>query len=313
MKIILANPRGFCAGVDRAVEIVEKALALFDTPIYVRHAVVHNQYVVMQLKEKGVIFIEELKEIPEGNVVIFSAHGVAQSVREEALQRKLHIHDATCPLVTKVHMEVARYQKQGRECVLIGHRGHPEVIGILGQYISPKKVADTYVVESIDDVWKIQVKNPDVLGFVTQTTLSVDDTAEIVVALRQRFPKITGPKKADICYATQNRQEAIQRLGEQCDLILVVGSTSSSNATRLLEIAQRAEVESYLINDADAIKRTWLVNKQCIGVTAGASSPEILVQGVLCRLQEWGCDLVEEAAGVTENIIFPVPKELLKS
>lgn len=309
---MLANPRGFCAGVDRAVAIVEKALVLFGAPIYVRHAVVHNQYVVMQLKEKGVIFIEELEEIPADSVVIFSAHGVAQSVREEALQRKLHVHDATCPLVTKVHMEVARYQQQGRECVLIGHRGHPEVIGILGQYLPTKTVADAYLVESVEDVWDIQVNNPDTLTFVTQTTLSVDDTAEIVVALRQRFPKITGPKKADICYATQNRQEATQQLGGQCDLILVVGSPSSSNATRLLEVSQRALVESYLINDADDIKRTWLESKQCVGVTAGASSPEVLVQGVIRQLQQWGGDLVEEAVGVTEKIIFPLPKELVK-
>ena len=313
MKVILANPRGFCAGVDRAVAIVEKALLLFGAPIYVRHAVVHNQYVVMRLKEKGVIFIEALEEIPQNSIVIFSAHGVAQSVREEALQRKLQIHDATCPLVTKVHMEVARYQQQGRECVLIGHKGHPEVIGILGQYHCANTAQGIYLVESVQDVGKIQVNNPDTLSYVTQTTLSLDDTAEIVTALCQRFPKITGPKKADICYATQNRQEATQRLAEQCDLILVVGSSSSSNATRLLEISQRVQVESYLINDADAIKHTWLDNKQCIGVTAGASSPEILVQDVIRRLQKWGGDLVEEAIGVTENVIFPLPKELAKS
>ncbi|RKZ46581.1 MAG: 4-hydroxy-3-methylbut-2-enyl diphosphate reductase, partial [Gammaproteobacteria bacterium] len=253
MKIVMANPRGFCAGVDRAIEIVERALELFGAPIYVRHEVVHNKYVVERLRIKGAVFVEELDEVPDDTTVIFSAHGVAKLVREEAARRKLRVYDAICPLVTKVHMEVGQYQEEGRECILIGHEGHPEVEGTLGQYQPKDNEGGMYLVESVEDVWSLEVKNPDFLAFVTQTTLSMDDTAEVIDALRERFPNISGPKKEDICYATQNRQDAVKNLSAQCDLILVVGSPNSSNSTRLMEISEKVGVPSYLIDNASEI------------------------------------------------------------
>jgi 4-hydroxy-3-methylbut-2-enyl diphosphate reductase len=312
MKIVMANPRGFCAGVDRAIEIVERALELFGAPIYVRHEVVHNKYVVERLRTKGAIFVEELDEVPDDTTVIFSAHGVAKLVREEASRRKLRVYDAICPLVTKVHMEVGHYQEEGRECILIGHEGHPEVEGTLGQYQPKDNSGGMYLVESVEDVWNMEVKNPDFLAFVTQTTLSMDDTAEVIDALRERFPSISGPKKEDICYATQNRQDAVKNLSAQCDLILVVGSPNSSNSTRLMEISEKVGVPSYLIDNASEIKKEWLDGKQCIGVTAGASAPEVLVEAVINQLKEWGADTVEEAPGKIERVVFSLPKELAK-
>jgi len=310
MKIVMANPRGFCAGVDRAIEIVERALELFGAPVYVRHEVVHNKYVVDSLRSKGAIFVEELDEVPDDTTVIFSAHGVAKLVREEAARRKLRVFDAICPLVTKVHMEVGHYQDEGRECILIGHEGHPEVEGTLGQYRPRDNKGGMYLVESVEDVWKLDVKNPDFLAFVTQTTLSMDDTAEVIDALRERFPNIVGPKKEDICYATQNRQDAVKNLSEQCDLILVVGSPNSSNSTRLMEISEKVGVPAYLIDNASEIKREWLNGKQCIGVTAGASTPEVLVEAVINQLKEWGARSVEESPGKIEKVVFSLPKEL---
>ena len=312
MKIVMANPRGFCAGVDRAIEIVERALELFGAPIYVRHEVVHNKYVVDRLRTKGAVFVEELDEVPDDTTVIFSAHGVAKLVREEAARRKLRVYDAICPLVTKVHMEVGHYQDEGRECILIGHEGHPEVEGTLGQYQPKDSEGGMYLVESVEDVWSLDVKNPDFLAFVTQTTLSMDDTAEVIDALRDRFPNIAGPKKEDICYATQNRQDAVKNLSAQCDLILVVGSTNSSNSTRLMEISEKVGVPSYLIDNASVINREWLDDKQCIGVTAGASAPEVLVEAVINQLKEWGAETVEEAPGIIEKVVFSLPKELAK-
>jgi len=312
MKIVMANPRGFCAGVDRAIEIVERALELFGAPIYVRHEVVHNKYVVDRLRTKGAVFVEELDEVPDDTTVIFSAHGVAKQVREEAARRKLRVYDAICPLVTKVHMEVGHYQDEGRECILIGHEGHPEVEGTLGQYQPKDNEGGMYLVESVEDVWSLDVKNPDFLAFVTQTTLSMDDTAEVIDALRDRFPNIAGPKKEDICYATQNRQDAVKNLSAQCDLILVVGSTNSSNSTRLMEISEKVGVPSYLIDNASVIKREWLEDKQCIGVTAGASAPEVLVEAVINQLKEWGAETVEEVPGKLEKVVFSLPKELAK-
>jgi 4-hydroxy-3-methylbut-2-en-1-yl diphosphate reductase len=312
MKIVMANPRGFCAGVDRAIEIVERALELFGAPIYVRHEVVHNKYVVERLRTKGAVFVEELDEVPDDTTVIFSAHGVAKLVREEAARRKLRVYDAICPLVTKVHMEVGQYQEEGRECILIGHEGHPEVEGTLGQYRPSDNSGGMYLVESVEDVWNLEVKNPDFLAFVTQTTLSMDDTAEVIDALRERFPNIAGPKKEDICYATQNRQDAVKNLSAQCDLILVVGSPNSSNSTRLMEISEKVGVPSYLIDNASEIKREWLDDKECIGVTAGASAPEVLVEAVINQLKEWGADTVEEAPGKIEKVVFSLPKELAK-
>ena len=312
MKIVMANPRGFCAGVDRAIEIVERALELFGAPIYVRHEVVHNKYVVDRLRTKGAVFVEELDEVPDDTTVIFSAHGVAKQVREEAARRKLRVYDAICPLVTKVHMEVGHYQDEGRECILIGHEGHPEVEGTLGQYQPKDNEGGMYLVESVEDVWSLDVKNPDFLAFVTQTTLSMDDTAEVIDALRERFPNIAGPKKEDICYATQNRQDAVKNLSAQCDLILVVGSTNSSNSTRLMEISEKVGVPSYLIDNASVIQREWLDGKQCIGVTAGASAPEVLVEAVINQLKEWGAETVEEAPGIIEKVVFSLPKELAK-
>ena len=310
MKIVMANPRGFCAGVDRAIEIVERALELFGAPVYVRHEVVHNKYVVDRLRNKGAIFVEELDEVPDDTTVIFSAHGVAKMVREEAARRKLRVYDAICPLVTKVHMEVGHYQDEGRECILIGHEGHPEVEGTLGQYQPKSNSGGMYLVESVEDVWNLDVKNPDFLAFVTQTTLSMDDTAEVIDALRERFSNIAGPKKEDICYATQNRQDAVKNLSEQCDLILVVGSPNSSNSTRLMEISEKVGVPSYLIDNASEIKQEWLDGKQCIGVTAGASAPEVLVEAVINQLQEWGADSVDEAPGKIEKVVFSLPREL---
>ena len=312
MKIVMANPRGFCAGVDRAIEIVERALELFGAPVYVRHEVVHNKYVVDSLRNKGAIFVEELDEVPDDTTVIFSAHGVAKQVREEAARRKLRVYDAICPLVTKVHMEVGHYQDEGRECILIGHEGHPEVEGTLGQYQPKDNEGGMYLVESVEDVWNLVVKNPDFLAFVTQTTLSMDDTAEVINALRDRFPSIAGPRKEDICYATQNRQDAVKNLSKQCDLILVVGSPNSSNSTRLMEISEKVGVPSYLIDNASEIKQEWLDGKECVGVTAGASAPEVLVDDVIKQLKDWGADSVEEAPGEIEKVVFYLPKELAK-
>ena len=312
MQILLANPRGFCAGVDRAIEIVERALSLFGAPVYVRHEVVHNKHVVNSLRDKGAVFVEELYEVPDDSTVIFSAHGVSKAVREEASRRSLRVFDAICPLVTKVHMEVGKYQDEETECILIGHEGHPEVEGTIGQYQPKNGNGGMYLVESVEDVLKLEVKNPDQLAFVTQTTLSMDDTAEVIDALRKRFPNIDGPKKEDICYATQNRQDAVKKLVSKCDLILVVGSPNSSNSTRLMELSQKAGVPAYLIDDAAEIKQEWLEGKENIGLTAGASAPEILVEEVIAQLKEWGASMVEENPGITERVVFSLPKELLK-
>jgi len=312
MQIILANPRGFCAGVDRAILIVERALELFGAPVYVRHEVVHNKYVVDSLRDKGAVFVEELDEVPDNATVIFSAHGVAKRVREEAARRKLRVYDAICPLVTKVHMEVGHYQDEGRECILIGHEGHPEVEGTLGQYRARNGDGGMYLVESVEDVRKLKVNNPDFLAFVTQTTLSMDDTAEIIDALRQRFPSIHGPKKEDICYATQNRQDAVKKLTRECDLILVVGSPNSSNSTRLKEISQKVGVPAYLIDNAGEIRREWVEGKKNIGITAGASAPEVLVEEVIKKLKSWGAVSVNEAPGKQEKVVFSLPRELAR-
>ncbi|WP_259054628.1 4-hydroxy-3-methylbut-2-enyl diphosphate reductase [Methylohalomonas lacus] len=311
MELLLANPRGFCAGVDRAIEIVERALDQFGAPVYVRHEVVHNKYVVDGLREKGAIFVEELDEVPDDSIVIFSAHGVSKAVREEAARRNLRIFDAICPLVTKVHMEVGRYQDEGRECILIGHAGHPEVEGTLGQYRPADGKGGIYLVESIDDVWKLQVKNPEFIAYVTQTTLSMDDTAGIIDALRQRFPKIAGPRKDDICYATQNRQDAVKKMAEQCDMVLVVGSPNSSNSTRLKELAQKFGIPAYLIDSADQIQREWLDGKTNVGITAGASAPEVLVERVVKQLKEWGANVASEVPGKQEKVMFSLPRELM--
>ncbi|MCK5497745.1 MAG: 4-hydroxy-3-methylbut-2-enyl diphosphate reductase, partial [Gammaproteobacteria bacterium] len=276
------------------------------------HEVVHNKYVVERLRAKGAVFVEELDEVPDDTTVIFSAHGVAKLVREEAARRKLRVYDAICPLVTKVHMEVGHYQDEGRECILIGHEGHPEVEGTLGQYKPTDNGGGMYLVESVEDVWSMEVKNPDFLAFVTQTTLSMDDTAEVIDHLRERFPNIAGPKKEDICYATQNRQDAVKNLSAQCDLILVVGSPNSSNSTRLMEISEKVGVPSYLIDNAAEIEKEWLDDKECIGVTAGASAPEVLVEAVINQLKEWGAESVKEAPGKIEKVVFSLPRELAK-
>ena len=312
MQILLANPRGFCAGVDRAIEIVERALTLFGAPVYVRHEVVHNKYVVHSLCDKGAVFVEELDEVPDDSTVIFSAHGVSKAVREVAAQRSLRVFDAICPLVTKVHMEVGKYQDEERECILIGHEGHPEVEGTIGQYQPKNGNGGMYLVESVEDVLKLKVKNPEFLAFVTQTTLSMDDTAQVINALRERFPKIDGPKKEDICYATQNRQDAVKKLVSKCDLILVVGSPNSSNSTRLMELSQKAGVPAYLIDDASEIKKEWVDGKENIGLTAGASAPEILVEEVIAKLKDWGASMVQENPGITERVVFSLPKELIE-
>ncbi|MWP62678.1 4-hydroxy-3-methylbut-2-enyl diphosphate reductase [Gilliamella sp. Pas-s25] len=308
MQIILANPRGFCAGVDRAITIVERALELFGAPVYVRHEVVHNRYVVNRLKELGAIFIEDISEVPDNTILIFSAHGVSKAIREEAKQRKLRVFDATCPLVTKVHMEVARSSYRGEEVILIGHAGHIEVDGTMGQYSNPK--GGIYLIESIDDVQKLQVKNENNLCFTTQTTLSVDDTAEIIAALKKRFPDIRSPRKNDICYATTNRQQAVKQLSSRADIVFVVGSKNSSNSNRLAELARRNSKQAYLIDFASDIQKEWLVNAHTIGVTAGASAPDILVQQVIDHLKSLGCTSLIETDGILENITFEIPKEL---
>ena len=312
MQIPLANPRGFCAGVDRAIEIVERALEIFGAPVYVRHEVVHNKYVVDTLRKMGAVFVEELDEVPDNSTVIFSAHGVSIAVREEASRRKLQVFDAICPLVTKVHMEVSRYQQEGRECILIGHAGHPEVEGTLGQYHKKNGAGGMYLVESVEDVWEMEVQKPDFLAYVTQTTLSMDDTALVINALRERFPSIHGPKKEDICYATQNRQDAVKKLTKDCDLILVVGSQNSSNSTRLMEISQKKGVPSYLIDNASEIKEEWLDGVKNVGLTAGASAPEVLVEEVINRIQSLSNAEVINAPGIKEQVVFSLPKELAR-
>ncbi|MGB5304916.1 MAG: 4-hydroxy-3-methylbut-2-enyl diphosphate reductase [Gammaproteobacteria bacterium] len=309
MKILLANPRGFCAGVERAIEIVERALDLFGAPIYVRHEVVHNRYVVEGLRERGTVFVDELDEVPDGATVIFSAHGVARTVHAAGKRRGLRVFDATCPLVTKVHLEVSRHADAARECILIGHRGHPEVEGTMGQYDVSRGGA-MYLVETPDDVRQLELEHPDNVAFVTQTTLSVDDTARVIDALRERFPGIIGPRKDDICYATQNRQDAVKSLAEECDVILVVGSPNSSNSNRLRELAINRGVPAYLIDVADQIHRDWVGDNDTIGVTAGASAPEALVEGVITRLKSWGATSAQEYRGRQENVTFSLPKVL---
>jgi 4-hydroxy-3-methylbut-2-enyl diphosphate reductase len=310
MEILLANPRGFCAGVDRAIEIVERALETFGAPIYVRHEVVHNRFVVDGLRVRGAVFVDELDEVPDGATVVFSAHGVSQAVRAQAAARHLRVFDATCPLVTKVHIEVARHAKAGRDVVLIGHAGHPEVEGTLGQWNRAQTEGEIYLVETPVDVAKLAPKHPGNIAYSTQTTLSIDDTKAVIAALRAKFPGIQGPRHDDICYATQNRQDAVRRLAETCDLVLVVGSPNSSNSNRLRELAQKLGVDAYLIDGAQDIRREWLDGRNRIGVTAGASAPESLVQGVVARLREWGANSVNSLAGDPENMTFALPKEL---
>ncbi len=312
MKVLLANPRGFCAGVDRAIEIVERALELFGPPIYVRHEVVHNRHVVDRLRALGAVFVDELEEVPTGATVIFSAHGVSSAVENEAKGRGLSVFDATCPLVTKVHMEVQRYAREGRDIVLIGHAGHPEVEGTMGRF-DGSFGGRIHLIESIADVARLQVRNPDSLAFVTQTTLSVDDTTEIVGALRVRFPLLATPRKEDICYATQNRQDAVKKLLEQCDVLLVVGSRSSSNSNRLRELADRAGIAGYLVDGPDGLRREWFEGKAAVGVTAGASAPELLVQQVVDRLKSWGGELPQEVIGREERVSFILPRDLRRS
>jgi 4-hydroxy-3-methylbut-2-enyl diphosphate reductase len=309
MDVLLANPRGFCAGVDRAIDIVDRALELFGPPIYVRHEVVHNRYVVNNLREKGAVFVDELDQVPDGETVIFSAHGVSQAVREEARQRNLKVFDATCPLVTKVHLEVTRFSQQGRECVLIGHQGHPEVEGTMGQY-DESAGGRMFLVECVDDVPALEINHPEKLSYVTQTTLSVDDTARIIAALRERFPAIEGPRKDDISYATQNRQDAVRELAGRADVVLVVGSPNSSNSNRLRELAEQSGISAYLLDGPEQIDPAWLEGKLRVGVTAGASAPEVLVQRVIDHLREFCAASVEELAGREESITFALPKEL---
>jgi len=309
MEIKLANPRGFCAGVDRAIDIVNRTLDVFGAPIYVRHEVVHNKFVVESLKERGAIFVDELEDVPDDVIVIFSAHGVSQDVRREAERRGLKIFDATCPLVTKVHLEVARYSGEGRECVLIGHEGHPEVEGTMGQYDAANGGA-IYLVESESDVAKVKVLDPDRLCYVTQTTLSMDDTARVIDSLRERFPKIEGPRKDDICYATQNRQDAVKQLALECDLVLVVGSPNSSNSNRLRELAERCGANAYLVDGAEDLNANWFTENTKVGITAGASAPEVLVKEIISGLQQMGARVPEELSGREENISFSLPKEL---
>lgn len=312
IKVLLSNPRGFCAGVDRAIEIVERALTMHGAPIYVRHEVVHNRFVVENLEKKGAVFVENLDEVPQDSILIFSAHGVSHAVRREAADRKLKVFDATCPLVTKVHVEVAKMRKEGKEIVMIGHQGHPEVEGTMGQIEGENK--GMYLVETEEDVAVLKVKDETNLAYVTQTTLSVDDAARIVDALKRRFPMITGPKKDDICYATQNRQDAVKKMVGQCDLVIVVGSPNSSNSNRLCEVARNADVEAYMVDREEQLQESWFVNKKSIGITAGASAPEILVQQVISRLKQIGADqigedvVIEELSGVVESVVFPLPK-----
>ncbi len=307
-QIILANPRGFCAGVERAIAIVERALEKFGAPIYVRHEVVHNKYVVDGLKAKGAIFIEDLADVPAGATLIFSAHGVPKAVRVEAEARGLNVFDATCPLVTKVHVEVGKMREQGREIIMIGHKGHPEVEGTMGQ-----SAGGMYLVESVTDVATLEVRDPQQLAYVTQTTLSVDDAASIVAALRTKFPFIVGPKKDDICYATQNRQDAVKDLTANCDVVIVVGSKNSSNSNRLAEVAKNLGIPAYLIDGAEQIDAAWVAGDVRVGVTAGASAPEVLVEGVIARLQELGATSVTPLSGIEENVVFPIPRDLLTS
>jgi 4-hydroxy-3-methylbut-2-enyl diphosphate reductase len=309
MEVLLANPRGFCAGVDRAIDIVNRALEVFGAPIYVRHEVVHNKFVVEDLRSRGAVFVDELEEVPDDCIVIFSAHGVSQAVRSEAARRRLKVFDATCPLVTKVHIEVARYSDSGRECILIGHRGHPEVEGTMGQYDATAG-GGIYLVEDEQQVDALVVRDQDKLSYVTQTTLSMDDTARVIEALRRRFPKIEGPRKDDICYATQNRQDAVKQLAARCDLVLVVGSPNSSNSNRLRELAERMGAAAYLLDGVADIDPAWLRGKTRIGVTAGASAPEVLVREVLDGLRELGASVPVELAGRPENITFSLPREL---
>lgn len=307
MDVLLANPRGFCAGVDRAIEIVERALKMFGAPIYVRHEVVHNKFVVNNLKEKGAVFVDELHEVPDGSTVIFSAHGVSKAVQEEAKNRDVKVFDATCPLVTKVHLEVMRYSKDGLDTILIGHKGHPEVEGTMGQY-DDSFGGQIHLVENASDVELLKINNIDKTAFVTQTTLSVDDTSDVIDALRNRFPNIIGPKKDDICYATQNRQDAVKKLVSSCDLLLVIGSKASSNSNRLREIADKNGIQAHLIDGPEYIQDSWLENKTSVGVTAGASAPEVLVQRVIQHLKEKEKAVVTEDLGKTENVVFPLPK-----
>ncbi|MDO3380791.1 4-hydroxy-3-methylbut-2-enyl diphosphate reductase [Gilvimarinus algae] len=309
MQIKLANPRGFCAGVDRAIDIVNRALDVFGSPIYVRHEVVHNRYVVDGLRDRGAVFVEELSEVPDDVIVIFSAHGVSQAVRNEAERRHLKVFDATCPLVTKVHMEVTRYSREGRECILIGHEGHPEVEGTMGQY-DDSNGGRIYLVESEADVATLEVREPSELAYVTQTTLSMDDTARIIEALRDKFPDIQGPRKDDICYATTNRQDAVRQLALECDLVLVVGSPNSSNSNRLRELAERCGAQAYLVDSPEQIQEGWLAGKRQVGITAGASAPETLVQQVIEHLVSRGAQGSEEVEGIPENVRFSLPKEL---
>jgi 4-hydroxy-3-methylbut-2-enyl diphosphate reductase len=304
-EILLAQPRGFCAGVDRAIDIVERALVQFGAPIYVRHEIVHNAYVVEDLRKKGAIFIEELEDVPAGNTVVFSAHGVSKAVQAEAAKRGLTVFDATCPLVTKVHVEVAKMRREGREIIMIGHDGHPEVEGTMGQ-----TEAGMYLVETVEDVRSLSVRNPDMLAYVTQTTLSVDDTAEVIAAIKSKFPNIAEPKKGDICYATTNRQEAVKFMAPQVEVVIVVGSPNSSNSNRLREVAEKNGAFSYMVDSASQIDPRWLEGKRRIGVTAGASAPEILVNDVIAQLKEYGANSVRVLEGVEEHVVFPLPKGL---
>ncbi len=309
MKILLANPRGFCAGVDRAIDIVERAIGLFGAPIYVRHEVVHNKFVVDRLRSLGAVFVEELDEVPADATVIFSAHGVAKAVQDEARRRGLRVFDATCPLVTKVHMEVTRYAREGRDVILIGHEGHPEVEGTMGQF-DESQGGRIVLVEDVADVEQLDVRDPERVGVVTQTTLSVDDTAEVLAALQRRYPTLLTPRKEDICYATQNRQDAVKKLVENCDVVVVVGSRSSSNSNRLREIAEKIGKAGYLVDGPDDLRPEWFEGKATVGVTAGASAPELLVQRVVARLREWGGQGAEEVTGREENVVFALPREL---
>ena len=312
MQVMLANPRGFCAGVDRAIDIVERAIDLFGAPIYVRHEVVHNRHVVERLRERGAVFVEELREVPSGATVIFSAHGVSHAVENEARERGLKVFDATCPLVTKVHMEVQRYARDGREVILIGHAGHPEVEGTMGRF-DTSFGGRMYLVGSAEEATRLEVRDPAKLAFVTQTTLSVDDTAEIVGTLKQRFTQLATPRKEDICYATQNRQDAVKKLLTDCDILIVVGSRASSNSNRLRELAERAGLPGYLVDGPQDLKREWFEGKRCVGLTAGASAPEVLVRGVLEQLHQWGAEVSLEVAGREERVTFGLPQELRRA
>ena len=309
MKILLANPRGFCAGVDRAIEIVERAITLFGAPIYVRHEVVHNRFVVDRLRALGAMFVEELDEVPDDATVIFSAHGVSKAVQQEARRRGLRVFDATCPLVTKVHMEVSRYAREGRDVILIGHEGHPEVEGTMGQF-DANMGGRICLVEDVEDVAQLEVRDPELVGVVTQTTLSVDDTAEVLDALKLRFPTLLTPNREDICYATQNRQDAVKQLVAVSDVVIVVGSRTSSNSNRLREIAEKAGIPGYLVDGPEDLQPEWFTGKQVVGVTAGASAPELLVQRVVARLNEWGGEAAQELSGRAESVVFALPREL---